>query len=59
MHDIINNVYKCYISRIHSESECNQLKTDYIEFARLNSSADAIHASIVNAAVVMAAKVQC
>ena len=35
------------------------LKTGYIEFARLELSADAIHAIIVSAAVAMAAEVHC
>ena len=35
------------------------LKTGYIEFARLESSADAIHLDIVNLAVAMAAEVHC
>ena len=35
------------------------LKTGYIEFARLESSADAIHAAIVSPAVAMTAEVHC
>ena len=35
------------------------LKTGYIEFARLDSSAAAIHAVIVSPAVAMAAEVHC
>ena len=36
-----------------------QLKTGYIEFARVESSADAIHSAIVSPAVAMAAEVHC
>ena len=35
------------------------LKTGYIEFARLESSADTIHSAIVNPVVAMAAEVHC
>ena len=35
------------------------LNTGYIEFARLESSADAIHAAIVNTALAMATEVHC
>ena len=35
------------------------LKTAYIEFARLESSANAMHAAIVSPAVAMAADVHC
>ena len=35
------------------------LKTNYIEFARLESYADAIHAAFVRPAVAMAAEVHC
>ena len=35
------------------------LKTDYTGFARLESSADAIHSAIVSPAVAMAAEVHC
>ena len=35
------------------------VQTGYIEFARLESSADAIHSAIVSPAVAMAAEVHC
>ena len=35
------------------------LKTGYVEFARLGSSADAVHAAIVRPAVAMAAEGHC
>ena len=35
------------------------LKTGYVEFAQLESSADAIHSAIVSRAVAMAAEVRC
>ena len=39
--------------------ERDELKTGYTEFARLESSADAIHSAIVSPVVAMAAEVHC
>ena len=48
----------CNFRRIqYSNNYC--LKSGYIEFARLESSADAIHAAIVSPAVAVAAEVHC